>query len=122
MKRTAQSIEAKKSGEGSERKRDGRSKNGKHPNSRKNLKEPWPKGLSGNPGGLPGTDLAAQYARKFFEGEPLPEHIAEGLKGFNAYAFNVLADRGYGKVKEVQQVEHSGELAITIKMVKTNAE
>jgi len=26
--------------------------------------------------------------------------MAEDLKGFNAYGFSVLADRGYGKVKE----------------------
>lgn len=42
---------------------------GKHPNSRKgnaNLK-PFPKGLSGNPGGLPGTDVAARIARLVFE-------------------------------------------------------
>lgn len=84
------------------------SRRGKHPNSRKNLSAPWPKGMSGNPGGLPGTDVAAIIARRAFE-----EHPEEILVGFqeqlskgNAYAFSVLADRGYGKLKE--KIEHSG--------------
>lgn len=83
------------------------SRRGQNPNSRKNL-SPWPKGTSGNPGGLPGTDVAAIIARRAFE-----EHPEEILVGFqeqlskgNAYAFSVLADRGYGKLKE--KIEHSG--------------
>lgn len=50
--------------EGSEKKPDKEKKpdgRGKHPNSRKALKS-YPKGVSGNPGGVPGTDLAALYA------------------------------------------------------------
>jgi hypothetical protein len=101
---------------------------GKHPNSRKgsaNLR-PWSKGTSGNPGGLPGTDLAAVYARRLFERHPegISDDLARDLKGFNAYAFSVLADRGYGKVKEHQRVEHTGAddapLQITIKLVESD--
>jgi hypothetical protein len=101
---------------------------GKHPNSRKgnaNLR-PWPKGTSGNPGGLPGTDLAALYARRFFESHPegISDEMADGLKGFNAYGFSILADRAYGKVKEIQRVEHTGAdgtpLQITIKLVNAD--
>ena len=123
MKRTAQSIEAKKSSEGTRPKKP-RKTHKMHPNSIKNLKPapPWKKGVSANPGGLPGTDLAAVYARRLFEEHPegITDELGDRLKGFNAYAYSVLADRGYGKVKEVQQVEHTGELAISIKMVKTN--
>lgn len=75
---------------------------GRHPNSRKgnaNLK-PFPKGVSGNPGGLPGTDVAALIARRVFEGSQVAacEAFAEQLAMGNAYAFSVLADRGYGKI------------------------
>jgi hypothetical protein len=122
MKRTAQSIEAKKTlpVEG-KRKTKGIGR-GNSPNSRKNLKTTgFPKGVSGNPGGLPGTDLSAVYARRFFEQHPegISESLWDDLKGSNAYAYNVLADRGYGKVKEIAKIEHSGEMTITIKMVKT---
>jgi len=129
MRRTAQSIEEKKSAvstEGSEKRKGvGR---GKNPNSRKgaaNLR-PYPKGVSGNPGGLPGTDLAAVYARRLFERHPegISDNLARELKGFNAYAFSVLADRGYGKVKGHQRVEHTGAdgapIEITIKLVKAD--
>jgi hypothetical protein len=87
--KTAQFIEEQKSAvstEGSGKKRGiGR---GKHPNSRKgnaNLK-PFPKGISGNPGGLPGTDLAAIAARRVFEENPdsITEGMATQLKKGNA--------------------------------------
>jgi hypothetical protein len=116
MKRTAQFIEEQKSVK-LPKKRGPKPGSKPHPNSAKNLKEPWPKGVSANPGGLPGTDLAAVAARRFFERHPEIEDF-EIPKDFNAYAYSVLADRGYGKVKEVKKVEHSGELAITVKMVK----
>lgn len=134
MRRTAQFIEAQKSavisGEANGKravKKPGIGR-GNHPNSRKgkaNLKHPWPKGVSGNPGGLPGTDLAAQHARRFFEQHPegIGEKMAEDLKGFNAYGYSVLADRAYGKVRETQRVEHTGAegapLEIKITLVRT---
>jgi hypothetical protein len=34
--------------------------------------------------------------------------MAKALRGFNAYGYTVLSDRGYGKVKDRQQVEHTG--------------
>lgn len=82
-----------------------------NPKSKRNLRpKPWPKGISGNPGGFPGTDLAAMYARKFFEAHPgiCPE-MADELRGFNAYGFNVLADRAYGKVRQQERMEHRDE-------------
>ncbi len=130
MKKTAQFIEERKaaetrtSSEGTGRRRGIGS--GNHPNSRKgnaNLK-PWPKGKSANPGGLPGTDLAALYARRFFEAhsDGISDAMAEDLKGFNAYGFSVLADRGYGKVHEHQRIEHTGPdgepLCVKVEFVK----
>jgi hypothetical protein len=51
-------------------------------------------------------------------------YLGRELKGFNAYAFSVLADRGYGKVKEHQPVEHTGAdetpLEIKIKFVNSD--
>jgi hypothetical protein len=110
--------------EGSEKKPSKRGKH-RHPNSLKNLR-PYTKGTSGNLGGLPGTDLAAVYARRLFERHPegISEELGRELKGFNAYAFSVLADRRYGKVKEHQRVEHTGAddmpLGITIKIVESD--
>lgn len=127
-RRTAQSIEEHKaavSGEPTGKKKGiGR---GNNPNSRKgkaNLKPPWPKGVSGNPGGLPGTDLAALIARRIFEqcGKEVSEGMAAQVAKGNAYAFNVLADRAYGKIKDTAQVEHTGPdggpLVVTVKLVK----
>ena len=76
-------------------------------------------GQSGNPGGLPGTDLAALYARRFFERHPegISRELAHELKGFNAYAFSILADRAYGKVAEKRQVEHTSADGAPLKIV-----
>lgn len=85
-------------------------------------------GQSGNPGGLPGTDLAATYARRFFETHPegISPGLGDDLKGFNAYAFGLLADRAYGKVKEHRRGEHAGTdgapQAITIQLARPSRE
>lgn len=64
-------------------------------------------GQSGNPGGLPGTDLATLHARRFFEESGSIEGFAERLpKNFNAYAYSVLRESAFGKAK--QQVELTG--------------
>lgn len=65
-----------------------------------NLK-PWPKGVSGNPGGRPKTDLAAEIARLAFEGMN-PREAAQAMRTIakrNPKMFQVLADRAYGKLK-----------------------
>lgn len=71
----------------------------------------WKKGESGNPGGLPGKDLAAIAARRLFEaaGEG---NLPKIPKGFNAYAYNVLADRAYGKVAQGVDMNMNGRLTI----------
>jgi hypothetical protein len=85
-----------------------------HPNSLKNLEAhkapPFPPGTSGNPGGLPGTDLAAKYAREFFERHPrgITKAMIEELKGLNGYSWTQLADRAYGRVVEKHQIASVG--------------
>ena len=82
-------------------------KRGKHPNSLKNL-APWPKGRSGNPGGEPGYDVAAWLCRKVIEENLRTTYkgLAKQLGKGNGYVLNVMADRGYGKLKETKEVFH----------------
>ena len=77
-----------------------------------NLK-PWPKGVSGNPGGRPKRDLASEIAQAVFENNPnaIYEAMLRALKKGDPRVFVVLADRAYGKVKEQVEVEFSGSLA-----------
>jgi hypothetical protein len=118
--RTAQQIEenlARSSTQGS-RKQKGIGR-GNHPNSRKQLKpQPWPKGVSGNPGGLPGYDVAAKIARKVFElnEEAIYTGMAQEVIDGKPYAFDVVANRGFGKMKET--VEHRGLEALAEVMNK----
>lgn len=73
-----------------------------------NLK-PWKPGQSGNPGGRPKRDLAAEIARAIFEqdSEVITRAFAAELKKGNARVFTALADRAYGKPR--QQIEQVGE-------------
>lgn len=107
MRKTAQSIEEANISQikdGSSTKR----RTQRNPNSLKNL-IPYVKGQSGNPGGRPKNDVAAEIARAIFENdsEAIYRAFAKGLRSGNAYAFSVLADRGFGKLKE--KVEHTGD-------------
>lgn len=114
--RTADKIEEQNSQGESSTQRNRKNKRGDgrgmHGNlrSRANLRpKPWPKGISGNPGGKPGYDVAAKIARTVLEENQaaiyngLAERAIEG----NAYTFKELAERGYGKLKET--IEHSGD-------------
>lgn len=78
-----------------------------HPNSLKNL-APYPKGVSGNPGGVPKYDVAAEIARAVLEGnrEAAYAGLTKALCKGNAYVFKELAERGYGKLKEHREVTH----------------
>lgn len=71
-----------------------------------NLK-PWKPGQSGNPGGKPKVDLAAQIARAIFEHDApaIFAAYAKMLRKGSPYAFSVLSDRAYGKLKEQHQLE-----------------
>ena len=63
-----------------------------------NLK-PWKPGQSGNPGGRPKRDLAAEIARAIFERDPeaIERVLAKELRKGNYRVFTALADRAYGK-------------------------
>jgi hypothetical protein len=79
-----------------------------HPNSLKNLVKPWQPGQSGNPAGR-AKDRAAEIARQVLEnnGEEIYRALAAKLLQGDAYAFSVLSDRGYGKLK--QGIIHTGD-------------
>jgi hypothetical protein len=75
----------------------------------KNLK-PWKPGCpSPNPGGRPKNDLAKEIAQAIFENDAaaIYQAYAKALRNGNAYAFTVLADRAFGKLKE--KIEHTGD-------------
>lgn len=73
-----------------------------------NLVAPWPKGVSGNPGGRPKVDLAAEVARAVFSEnkEAIYAAMSKALLSGNAYSFDVIASRGFGKLKESKEVTH----------------
>ena len=75
-----------------------------------NLK-PWKPGQSGNPGGRPKNDVASEIAKAIFSQNPemIYRAFLKALEKGNVYAFQVLADRAYGKVKETREVTHRYE-------------
>lgn len=95
---------------------------------RKNNLKPWKPGQSGNPGGRPKRDLAAEIARAIFEqdSDAITRALTAELKKGNAKVFAALADRAYGKPR--QQIEFAGEdggpiqTNIVIHFVKTRDE
>ena len=86
---------------------------GQHPNSRANLVAPYPKGVSGNPGGKPRVDVSAIIARAILEGnqEEIYKALTKALCRGNAYVFKELSDRAYGKVNTPVTVEAGDQLA-----------
>ena len=117
MRRTAESIE-----EAKEARQDSLPsvKRGRHPNSLANL-NPFPKGRSGNPGARPKVDVARIIAQAILEQNEEAAYYALGaalLKG-NAYVFKELADRAYGKVKDIHEVTGAdgAALSVTVKFV-----
>lgn len=77
-----------------------------HANSLKNLK-PYVPGQSGNPGGKPKVDHAQAIARAIFENdsEEIYKAFVKALRAGNAYSFDVLASRAFGKMKDT--VDHA---------------
>ena len=70
---------------------------------------PWPKGVSGNPGGRPKRDLAAEIARAIFEKNPkaIEDAMLRALRRGDANTFRVLAERGFGKLPQTKEVTGS---------------
>jgi hypothetical protein len=66
-------------------------------------------GQSGNPGGRPKVDVASEIARALFEndGPAIYAAFQKVLRKGSPYGFQVLADRAFGKLKEVHQIDHS---------------
>ena len=60
---------------------------------------PWKPGQSGNPGGRPKRDVAAEIAQAIFERDPeaIERVFAAELRKGNYRVFAALADRAYGK-------------------------
>src|SRR5215469_8357247 len=65
-------------------------------------------GQSGNPGGRPKVDVASELARAVIEEnfEAIKAAFTKVLKKDSPYAFQVLSDRAYGKLKETHAIEH----------------
>lgn len=108
-KKTAQLV-AEQSEQTPKKKRGGGA--ARNPRSLANLVAPWKKGESGNPSGKPGFDVAAFIARKVVESnkEEIYKGLAKQLMQGNAYAFSVVADRGYGKLKEKLELSADEEI------------
>ena len=100
--RTASSIEAQKSVKTPK----SSPTRGTHPRSLQNLRPPWKPGECPNPGGKPRHDVASAFARAVIEGSldaaflGFTKQLAKG----NAYAFTQLAERGYGKLLQKQEL------------------
>lgn len=73
-------------------------------------------GKSGNPGGRPKRDFAAEIAQAVFEQNPdvVYKAMLKSMKRGSAGTFAVLAERGYGK--SLQPIEMSGDLTGTVKV------
>jgi len=67
----------------------------------------WQKGKSANPGGVPKHDIAKEIAQAIFLNNPemIYKAYSKMLRKGNAYAFQVLSDRAFGKLKETIQAE-----------------
>ena len=89
---------------------------------------PWKPGQSGNPGGRPKRDIAAEIARAVFEREAEAIERAftmELLKG-DCRLFKALADRAYGKPHQSLDVSagegDNGPACIRVVFVKAGDE
>lgn len=66
-------------------------------------------GQSGNPGGRPRVDVASEIAQAIFLDNPelIYEAFLRVLKKGSPFGFQVLADRAFGRLKEVHALEFS---------------
>lgn len=77
-----------------------------NPNFRSNLVAPWKPGQSGNPNGRPKRDISQEIAEAVVtqNAEKIYEAYTKALLSGNAYAFQVIADRGFGKLTEKREI------------------
>jgi hypothetical protein len=66
-------------------------------------------GQSGNPSGRPAHDVASEIAQALFTNNPdvIYEAFLRVLKKGSPYAYQVLSDRAFGKLKETRTIEHA---------------
>ncbi|HEY2467837.1 MAG TPA: DUF5681 domain-containing protein [Terracidiphilus sp.] len=89
-----------------------------------NLK-PWKPGQSGNPGGRPKRDLAAEIARAIFErdADAIERAFAKELRKGDSRVFAALADRAYGKPRQSLEFlpgeGENGHACIRVEFVRT---
>lgn len=102
--KTAQTIEQQKA----EKDAGEKPKRGHHPNSKANLVAPWTSETAPKSPGRP-KDTAADIARKAFENnqKAIYEAYSQKLMSGDSYAFAVLSDRAFGKMK--QGIIHTGD-------------
>lgn len=101
--------------------------------NRSGLKPPWPKGVSGNPGGMPGRPKGASILGPIFRmlASELNEHgegskavelariaLERASRGEDITSILKLVERTDGSV--VQKTEHSGITQIISKRVRTS--
>lgn len=69
----------------------------------------WKPGQTGNAGGRPRVDLASEIAKAIFENDGPAIYVAfsKMLRKGSPYAFHVLSDRAFGKLREVHQLDVS---------------
>ena len=72
----------------------------------------WKPGQSGNPGGRPKRDMAAEIAQAIFEENPeaIYRAMLKALKRGNPKVFAVLAERGFGRLKETIELSTNEEV------------
>ena len=92
-----------------------------NPKSLENLVAPWTPETRPHSTGRPKKDKAAEIARRILENndEAVYKALAAKLLGGDAYAFSVLADRGYGKLKQTNVMvgdEEGGPIQASIKV------
>lgn len=104
---TADTIEQKKA-ESESGEKPKRYRRGENPKSLANLVAPWTAETHPKSPGRP-KDTAADIARKAFENnqQAIYEAYSKKLMAGDSYAFSVLSDRGFGKMK--QGIVHTGD-------------
>jgi hypothetical protein len=108
--KTAETIEAAASGKKPKAKA-GKYGPGENPNSLKNLIAPWTSETAPKSAGRPKKDHSQIIARQIFENneELIYKAFCKALAKGQAFAFQVLSDRAYGKLVQKQETGAPGD-------------